>query len=625
MMGDRKEDLLDDSALHSSSLHSASTRRSARLRQFNIHPMPVTKPAANMKSRKRPSQFVGGEDRQSEVLMEEASEGKKSKKGRRGRTQAASNAIGVTPPVAQSGNFQNADGIEGESAVELRLLVDEQKAADQSGEHLEPFSVQKLEEGRCITQDAELFSQSAQRYESPRTARINADNLPGHTKGASPRKSAKQQYFDASDSCHIQAVKSALHLSTVPVNMLCRDIEQGKVFEFCKRHLLQQQPGSLYICGCPGTGKSLLVEKVKLLAGEWAKEGALPAPEILSFNSTSFTNPSDIFERIFVHLSTQGNSIKSSKLSVLKTVKHALHKPTNKSTWRMLMLIVDEMDYLISKDQSVLYELFGLSAQADSRCILIGIANAIDLADRFLPKLNTLQCHPTVVPFCAYRKDQVLTVLKQRMQVLPFTVFEPAALELCARKVAAASGDMRKALHVCRIAVELFELEMKKGFDRKVPKNGIQNSKSEFQLSPSKKMNQKAKDKHHQDLVGMHHMAQALARTFRSAVVDTVKSLPKHQQMVLCAAVRLFRQKKKDATLGQLNVDYVEFCKSTDMAALSVPEFSSICRVLADQGLLNLGSSREDRLRRVFLQVDEDDIIFALQAVRFFRNSLELN
>ena len=35
---------------------------------------------------------------------------------------------------------------------------------------------------------------------------------------------------------------------------------------------------------------------------------------------------------------------------------------------------------------------------------------------------------------------------------------------------------------------------------------------------------------------------------------------------------------------------------------------SEIC-----QGLLNLGSSREERLRRVTLQVDENDIVFALQ------------
>ena len=35
-------------------------------------------------------------------------------------------------------------------------------------------------------------------------------------------------------------------------------------------------------------------------------------------------------------------------------------------------LIVDELDYLLGKDQTILHELFELPAQKDSRCILIG-------------------------------------------------------------------------------------------------------------------------------------------------------------------------------------------------------------------------------------------------------------
>ncbi|GMY36250.1 cell division control protein 6 homolog B-like [Fagus crenata] len=84
-------------------------------------------------------------------------------------------------------------------------------------------------------------------------------------------------------------------------------------------------------------------------------------------------------------------------------------------------------------------------------CILIGIANAIDPADCFLPRLQSLNCKPMVVTFRAYSKDQILKMLHERLMELPYTVFQPQALELYARKVAAASGDMRKALCVCRV------------------------------------------------------------------------------------------------------------------------------------------------------------------------------
>jgi hypothetical protein len=38
-------------------------------------------------------------------------------------------------------------------------------------------------------------------------------------------------------------------------------------------------------------------------------------------------------------------------------------------------------------------------------------------------------------------------------------------------------------------------------------------------------------------------------------------------------------------------------------------------RIVCKQALLKLGESREDRLRRVSLQVSQDDVVFALQVV----------
>ena len=43
---------------------------------------------------------------------------------------------------------------------------------------------------------------------------------------------------------------------------------------------------------------------------------------------------------------------------------------------------------------------------------------------------------------------------------LPCQVFQPKALEICARKFAAASGDMHKFFHVCRDVGEMIETEL---------------------------------------------------------------------------------------------------------------------------------------------------------------------
>lgn len=70
----------------------------------------------------------------------------------------------------------------------------------------------------------------------------------------------------------MKAVKEAMHVSTAPPNIVCREGEQKRVLEFCQACVEQEKAGSLYVCGCPGTGKSLSMEKVKQLLFHWANE-----------------------------------------------------------------------------------------------------------------------------------------------------------------------------------------------------------------------------------------------------------------------------------------------------------------------------------------------------------------
>ncbi|KAH9701654.1 cell division control protein 6 [Citrus sinensis] len=365
--------------------------------------------------------------------------------------------------------------------------------------------------------------------------------------------------WNPQDVEQMSAVREALHVSTAPSTIVCREDEQKKVLEFCKKNLEEEKAGSLYVCGCPGTGKSLSMEKVQHYLVDWAKEILLKLQPRKKLNGS--TSPLQYLQNLY-----------SQKL--------------HSSVMKMMLIIADELDYLITRDRAVLHDLFMLTTFPFSRFILIGIANAIDLADRFLPRLQSMNCKPLVVTFRAYSKDQIIRILQERLMELPYIVFQPQALELCARKVAAASGDMRKALSVCRSAIEILEAEMRES-------------------------------------VRVDHMAVALSNTFKSPVVDTIKSLPQHQQILLCSAVKFFRGGKKDMTVGELNKSYMNICKTSVIPPVGTLEFFSMCRVLHDQGILKVGQSRDDKLKRVTLKADESDVTFALQGVRFFRNCLQ--
>lgn len=56
-------------------------------------------------------------------------------------------------------------------------------------------------------------------------------------------------------------VRRALH-SSHPNNLLCREKEITEIRKFLQNHLPKGKPGSLYISGAPGTGKTACLTKI---------------------------------------------------------------------------------------------------------------------------------------------------------------------------------------------------------------------------------------------------------------------------------------------------------------------------------------------------------------------------
>ncbi|WZZ56743.1 hypothetical protein YC2023_056850 [Brassica napus] len=408
-------------------------------------------------------------------------------------------------------------------------------------------------------------SEKSESIETPQKRKLRSDNLyPEETEISSANRCfqsenarvvenlsdslGSESNWNTRDEEQMRAVKEALHVSKAPSTIVCREDEQRRVFEFVKGCLDQQKAGSLYICGCPGTGKSLSMEKVVQRVGDWSKQAGLPPVDGHIVCELHFTDKDNRYIHMTTNLKILDFKLDISDacvcfqvLEVAEPLKkddcyssplhhlQSLFSQKQESSSRMMLIIADEMDFLITKDRGVLHDLFMLTTLPFSRCILI--ANAIDLADRFLPKLKSLNCKPVVITFRAYSKDQILKILHERLMVLPYVAFQSNALELCARKVAAASGDMRKALSVCRSALQILESDIR----------GLPGPESQGPTPAD-------------PVVRIDHMATALSKTFKSPVVDTIQSLPQHQQIIICSAAKAFRGTKKDATIGEVNL-----------------------------------------------------------------------
>lgn len=80
------------------------------------------------------------------------------------------------------------------------------------------------------------------------------------------------------------------------------------------------------------------------------------------------------------------------------------------------LLILDEIDQLETKTQSVLYKIFEWPSWENARLVLVGIANAMDLTDRLLPRLCAkVELKPILMHFAPYSKEQITKILSQRL------------------------------------------------------------------------------------------------------------------------------------------------------------------------------------------------------------------
>ena len=126
---------------------------------------------------------------------------------------------------------------------------------------------------------------------------------------------------------------------------------------------------------------------------------------------------------------------------------------------------MDEVDQIGVKDPELLCKLLAIPFLPAARACVIGIANSIDLTERFLPRLKMLNCEPQVLHFSQYSIPDIAAILTDRLERTnqleafkqrPF--IDRVAIEFTARKVAS-TGDLRRALDMIRQSIDLAEEE----------------------------------------------------------------------------------------------------------------------------------------------------------------------
>ncbi|RCK63144.1 Cell division control protein 18 [Candida viswanathii] len=375
--------------------------------------------------------------------------------------------------------------------------------------------------------------------------------------------------------------------SCMNLQLTSRETEAKYIHDFLSSSIHNNICNSLYISGPPGTGKTA---QVQLLLQQYEKSSRI---RVVKINCMTLNQPEQIFHEIYCKLVNK-LSISFHKRKTIDDFTTLLNDEENQSFSNVIVLL-DELDSLLTRDQQLLFQLFKMAnlktvPLTKIKLVLLGISNTLDLSNTFLPRLIRNNLHLDSLQFLPYTSDQIKSIIMSRLSSLEEEVFHPGAVQLCCKKAASVSGDLRKAFDICYKSIELVE-KTSKG---------------------SETVNK----------VMIQHVAKICISSFGNTENQLV-NLNLLQKAILC---QLFNCEQEIKTKNlSINVFYDFYKKQYEVnnliGLLKYGEFVEILNALESSGcvVISVGGSSKN----IKLNASYDDIVKSIEGVGILKKTLK--
>jgi len=217
-----------------------------------------------------------------------------------------------------------------------------------------------------------------------------------------------------------------------------------------------------------------------------------------------------------------------------------------------------------------------------------------------------------------------MKIIQSRLEGVPGNIVEPDAIQFASRKVAAVSGDARRALDICRRAVELAESEL---HSQSAPNTPSKSGKGD---KVSKSLGR----------VTIATIKRAINEATTSPLQQYLRALPLGAKVLLAALLAKTRRTGiGESVLGEVIDEAKRMCKmdtgnqkmvefllssSTSSKALQYPskQQQKTPRVLGmgasaidlmEAGIIGLEARKTDRTGKIRLSIGEEDVKLAFK------------
>ncbi|KAI9677090.1 MAG: Origin recognition complex, subunit 1 [Caeruleum heppii] len=435
-------------------------------------------------------------------------------------------------------------------------------------------------------------------------------------------------------SSPFQIARSRLHVASVPTSLPCRETEFSTVYSHLEAAISDGSGSCIYISGTPGTGKTATVREVVAQLNSSVLADEMDDFIFVEINGMKVTDPHQSYTLLWEAL--RGERVSPSH--ALDLLEREFSHPSPRRV--PCVVLMDELDQLVTKNQSVMYNFFNWPGLRHSRLIVLAVANTMDLPERTLSNKISSRLGLTRITFPGYTHDQLMKIIASRLEGVPGDIVDPDAVQFASRKVAAVSGDARRALDICRRAVELAEEESRIHETDSLPPTPSKSAKK--QPSDADGVIQKPKTK---PRVLISTVKQAINEATSSPLQHYLRCLPLASKLFLAAVLaRIRRTGIGESLLGDVIEEAKRIGKMADgtqiQQFLLVDEVASSRKIegktkspgskqmtllprvsgmgaaaveLMEAGVIALEARKGERTGKLRLNVREEDVKFALR------------
>ena len=264
------------------------------------------------------------------------------------------------------------------------------------------------------------------------------------------------------------------------------------------------------------------------------------------------------------------NNNKKNHKKNMRNIKNKKNSKNSKNSKKKfpIVLIIDEIDGLLTKSQAIIYNLLEWSQHENSFLSIIGISNLVKFSDLLKSKIASRLGHFQLI-FHPYTLNQIEKII--HAEVEGFELFENESISILAKKIFQKSSDIRRCFEVLKHALFSYQ----------------NNTKLKYIPNTNK--------------IGVSEIIKSYNELFQSqSILGNLKKI----ELIILASIFIARQNDfSNSSLRKSYQVYDSLCLSSNFAYIDYSIYEELVYRLQEFGLVKIINDE------VHLTIDSEELV----------------